>query len=168
MDYYGSQISALVAQLSGLPGIGSKTALRLAFHIVNMPKERVSALTKAITDAREHVRYCAECGTLTDQELCPICADQKRDHRTIMVVETSRDLAAYERTGKYEGVYHVLQGAISPLLGIGPQEHRARKHRRAVADHFRSGLPDRERRPGRGRPGVYRRGDSAPGPGRAD
>jgi recombination protein RecR len=127
MDYYGSQISALVAQLSGLPGIGSKTALRLAFHIVNMPKERVSALTKAITDAREHVRYCAECGTLTDQELCPICADQKRDHRTIMVVETSRDLAAYERTGKYEGVYHVLQGAISPLLGIGPQDIRLKE-----------------------------------------
>ena len=127
MDYYGSQISALVAQLSGLPGIGSKTALRLAFHIVNMPKERVSALTKAITDAREHVRYCAECGTLTDQELCPICADQKRDHRTIMVVETSRDLAAYERTGHYEGVYHVLHGVINPAAGIGAQDIRLKE-----------------------------------------
>ncbi len=122
MDYYGSQISALVTQLSGLPGIGSKTALRLAFHIINMPKERVEALTKAITEARDHVRYCSKCFTLTDQEVCPICADEKRDHKTIMVVETSRDLAAYEKTGKYEGVYHVLHGAISPLLGIGPQD----------------------------------------------
>jgi recombination protein RecR len=73
------------------------------------------------------VRYCRECCTLTDTDLCPICADQRRDHKTIMVVETSRDLAAYEKTGKYEGVYHVLQGAISPMLGIGPSDIRLKE-----------------------------------------
>lgn len=127
MDYYGSRITRLVEQLSGLPGIGGKTAQRLAFHIVNMPPDKVKALADSITDAREHVRYCKECCTLTDQELCPICSNPKRDHSTIMVVETSRDLAAYEKTGKYNGVYHVLQGAISPLLGTGPNDIRMKE-----------------------------------------
>ena len=122
MDYYGSELTKLIEQLSSLPGIGAKSAQRLAFHIVSMPKDAVGRLAGAITDAREHIRYCKSCCTLTDQELCPICADEKRDHSTIMVVESSRDLAAYEKTGKYEGVYHVLQGAISPLLGIGPAD----------------------------------------------
>ncbi len=120
MDYYSSQISKLIEELSRLPGIGAKTAQRLAFHIVNMPKEQVEQLAGAMTEARNNVRYCKQCFTLTDQELCPICKNTKRDSRTIMVVETSRDLAAYEKTGKYEGVYHVLHGAISPMLGIGP------------------------------------------------
>lgn len=120
MDYYSSQISKLIEELSRLPGIGSKTAQRLAFHIVNMPKEQVEQLAGAMTEARNNVRYCKQCFTLTDQELCPICKNTKRDSKTIMVVETSRDLAAYEKTGKYEGVYHVLHGAISPMLGIGP------------------------------------------------
>lgn len=103
-----------------MPGIGAKTAQRLAFHIINMPKEQVEQLAGTMTKARENVRYCKQCFTLTDQELCPICSNAKRDVRTIMVVETTRDLAAYEKTGKYEGVYHVLHGAISPMLGIGP------------------------------------------------
>ena len=120
MDYYGSQMSKLIEQLSSLPGIGGKTAQRLAFHIVHMPKERVEQLTGAITDARNNIRYCNECYTLTDQEKCPICSNPARDKKTIMVVESTRDLAAYEKTGKYEGVYHVLHGAISPMLGIGP------------------------------------------------
>ncbi len=127
MDYYGSQINNLIAQLGSLPGIGQKSAQRLAFHIINMPQEKVEQLASSLTEARQHVRYCAECGTLTDQELCPICADQKRDHHTIMVVETSRDLAAYERTGRYEGVYHVLQGVINPQLGIGPADIRLKE-----------------------------------------
>ncbi len=127
MDYYGSQINNLIAQLSALPGIGSKSAQRLAFHIINMPQEKVEALASSLTEARSHVRYCVECGTLTDSERCPICADAKRDHRTIMVVETSRDLAAYERTGRYEGVYHVLQGVINPQLGIGPADIRLKE-----------------------------------------
>ena len=122
MEYYSSQISKLIEELSKLPGIGAKTAGRLAFHIVNMPKEQVGALASAITQAKEKVRYCRECYTLTDSELCPICASEKRNHSIIMVVENTRDLAAYEKIGKYQGVYHVLHGAISPMLGIGPND----------------------------------------------
>ena len=122
MDYYSNQITKLIEELSRLPGIGAKSAQRLAFHIINMPKEQVERLSGIMVNAREQVRYCKECFTLTDQELCPICSSKKRDHQTIMVVENPRDLAAYEKTGKYEGVYHVLHGAISPMLGIGPGE----------------------------------------------
>ncbi len=122
MNYYSSQITKLIEELSRLPGVGSKSAQRLAFHIINMPKEQVEGLAGAILQAKAEIRYCKECFTLTDQELCPICSSQKRDHKTIMVVENTRDLAAYERTGKYEGVYHVLHGAISPMLGIGPAD----------------------------------------------
>ena len=99
----------------------------LAFHIINLPKEQVEQLAKAITDAKNHVRYCKECFTLTDQELCPICSSKTRDHSTIMVVENPRDLAAYEKTGKFDGVYHVLHGAISPMLGIGPNDIRLKE-----------------------------------------
>ena len=122
MDYYSSQIIKLIEELSKLPGIGAKSAQRLAFHIINMPQEQVERLSGAMMDAKKNVRYCKECFTLTDQELCPICSSDKRDHQTIMVVENTRDLAAYEKTGKYNGVYHVLHGAISPMLGIGPGE----------------------------------------------
>jgi len=122
MDYYSSQITKLIEELSKLPGIGAKSAQRLAFHIINMPQEQVERLSGAMIDAKKNVRYCKECFTLTDQERCPICSSEKRDHETIMVVENTRDLAAYEKTGKYSGVYHVLHGAISPMLGIGPGE----------------------------------------------
>ena len=122
MEYYSSYISKLIEQLSRLPGIGAKSAQRLAFHIINMPKEQVEQLAGAMTNARANVRYCKECFTLTDQEICPICANQKRNHKQIMVVENTRDLTAYEKTGKYDGVYHVLHGAISPMLGIGPND----------------------------------------------
>lgn len=127
MDYYSSQISRLIEELSRLPGIGTKSAQRLAFHIISMPPEQVEQMAKAMVDARHNVRYCAQCCTLTDQELCPICSNTKRDQRTIMVVETTRDLAAYEKTGKYNGVYHVLHGAISPMLGIGPADIRLKE-----------------------------------------
>ncbi len=127
MDYYSSQISKLIEQLSSLPGIGGKTAQRLAFHIVNMPLEKVQALSDSIINAKKNVRYCKECFTMTDQELCPICANPKRNHKVIMVVENTRDLAAYEKTGKYDGVYHVLHGAISPMLGIGPADIRLKE-----------------------------------------
>ena len=120
MDYYSSQISKLIQELSALPGIGTKSAQRLAFHILNMPKEQVEELSSAILDAKQNVRYCKECFTLTDEEICPICSDSSRNHKVIMVVENTRDLAAYEKTQKYDGVYHVLHGAISPMLGIGP------------------------------------------------
>ena len=122
MDLYSSQISRLIGELAGLPGIGAKTAQRLAFHILNMPEDKVQALAEAITDAKHNVRYCKECFTLTDDEVCPICKDSSRNHKTIMVVENTRDQAAYEKTQKYDGVYHVLHGAISPMLGIGPND----------------------------------------------
>jgi recombination protein RecR len=122
MEYYSSEISKLIEELSSLPGVGAKTAQRLAFHIINMPEDAVVSLSDAIISAKRNVRYCKCCFTLTDAELCPICKDMTRDHKTIMVVENTRDLVAYEKTGKYQGVYHVLHGAISPMLGIGPND----------------------------------------------
>ena len=124
MDMFSGHINKLIEELGTLPGIGPKTAQRLAFHIMNMPKERVEGLSQAMMNAKTHVRYCKECFTLTDQEICPICANKSRNHKVIMVVENPRDLAAYEKTGKFEGVYHVLHGAISPMLGIGPGDIR--------------------------------------------
>ena len=122
MEYYGSQINKLIEELSRLPGIGAKSAQRLAFHIIGMPREQVDSLSSAIVNAKTNVRYCSCCCTLTDEELCPICSNQSRNHRVIMVVENTRDMAAYEKTQKYDGVYHVLHGAISPMLGIGPND----------------------------------------------
>ena len=127
MDLYSGHINRLIDELAALPGIGAKSAQRLAFHMINMPKERVERLAKSIIEAKENVCYCKECYTLTDQELCPVCSNRKRDHGTIMVVENTRDLAAYEKTGKYMGVYHVLHGAISPMLGIGPNDIRLKE-----------------------------------------
>ncbi|MCD8330893.1 MAG: recombination mediator RecR [Lachnospiraceae bacterium] len=124
MDYYGSRMQALIDELSKLPGVGAKSAQRLAFHIIRMPEESVEKLTGAMTEARHSVCYCKRCCNLTDQELCPICSSPHRDGSQIMVVENPRDLAAYEKTGKYEGLYHVLHGAISPALGIGPSDIR--------------------------------------------
>lgn len=120
MELYSGHINKLIEELAGLPGIGAKSAQRLAFHLIGMPRDKVQRLSKAILDARDNVQYCRECFTLTDGEVCPVCSNEKRDHSTIMVVENARDLAAYEKTGKYQGVYHVLHGAISPMLGIGP------------------------------------------------
>ena len=127
MDYYSSKISRLIQQLSRLPGIGTKTAQRLAFHIISMPEDQVRQLADSLTEAKANICYCKSCQTLTDQELCPICSNPKRDQKQIMVVENPRDLAAYEKTGKFEGVYHVLHGAISPMLGIGPGDIRLKE-----------------------------------------
>lgn len=127
MEYYSKQISRLIEEFSKLPGVGAKSAQRLAFHIINRPIEEVRGLTEAILEARQNVQYCKRCWTLTDSELCPICSNPKRDATTIMVVENTRDLAAYEKTGKYEGVYHVLHGAISPMMGIGPNDIRLKE-----------------------------------------
>ena len=122
MNLYSGKMNRLVEELSSLPGIGYKSAGRLADYLIRQSEEKVKSLTDAITDARQNVRFCKVCFTLTDNEICPICADTGRDHETIMVVEDTRDLAAYEKTGKYNGVYHVLQGAISPMMGIGPSD----------------------------------------------
>ena len=122
MEMYSGHINKLIEELAALPGIGNKSAQRLAFHLIHMPKEKVNRLANVMMEARENVRYCQECYTLTDRDRCPVCSNQNRNHKLIMVVENSRDLAAYEKTGKYEGVYHVLHGAISPMLGIGPND----------------------------------------------
>lgn len=122
MDYFGGAISRLIEELARLPGVGAKTAQRLAFHIINMPTEQVEHLSEAIINAKRNIHYCKFCYTLTDSEVCPICNNQKRDHSVIMVVEDPRDMAAYEKTKQFRGVYHILHGSISPMLGIGPSD----------------------------------------------
>ena len=127
MNYYSESINQLIEELAQLPSIGAKSAQRLAFHIINMPEERAERLYSVILSAKKNVRYCKECFTLTDSEICPICANPKRDKKTIMVVEDTRDLIAYEKTGQYEGVYHVLHGAINPTLGVTPADIRLKE-----------------------------------------
>ena len=134
MEYYGSQINKLIEELSRLPGIGAKSAQRLAFHIIGMPREQVESLSSAIVNAKTNVRYRNCCYTLTDEELCPICRNPDRNHRVIMVVENTRDMAAYEKTQKYDGVYHVLHGAISPMLGIGPNDIKLKELMKRLED----------------------------------
>ena len=122
MDLYSGYVNRPVSELAALPGIGEKSAQRLAFHMINMAPEKVDHLAKTMIEARSRVKYCAECYTLTDEEKCPVCSNPSRDHKTIMVVEDTRDMAAYEKTGKYTGIYHVLHGAIAPMLGVGPSD----------------------------------------------
>lgn len=122
MDLYSGYINKLIAQLSVLPGIGNKSAQRLAFHIINMPEEAVEKLAESMVSARKNIRYCKNCQALTDSDLCPVCSDVTRNNKVIMVVENTRDMTAYEKTHRFDGVYHVLHGAINPSLGIGPGE----------------------------------------------
>lgn len=122
MDHYSESINNLISALGSLPGIGRKTAQRLAFYIISRPKEEAENLSNAIITAKSRVRLCQECCSLTDREICSICGNPKRDKGVIMVVEDSRDLTAYERTGSYSGVYHVLHGAISPMRGVAPSD----------------------------------------------
>ena len=134
MNYYSKPITNLIDELRRLPGIGGKSAQRLAFHIINMPEEHVEHLAQALVEARKKIRYCKVCCTLTDEEVCPICSSNKRDQSTIMVVEHTKDLAAYEKTGQYEGVYHVLQGSLVPSLGKGPDDIRFKELETRVAE----------------------------------
>ncbi len=122
MNYYGDPISKLIEQFSRLPGIGGKTAQRLAFHIVNMPEENAKAFAESILNAKSQIKYCSCCCNLTDSDPCPVCANPKRDRSTIMVVENPRDMAAYEKTNDFKGLYHILHGAISPMKDIGPDD----------------------------------------------
>lgn len=122
MNYYGNPITKLIDELAQLPGIGGKSAQRLAFYIINMPPSRVESLANSIIEAKKNIKYCKCCYNLTDTDICSICSNPKRDSSTIMVVEDPRDMAAYERTKEYKGLYHVLHGAISPMLGIGPDD----------------------------------------------
>ena len=107
MEYFGNSMAELIDVLARLPGIGRKSAQRLAFHIIQMPQDEVEDMARILVEARTHIHYCKECCTLTDGDLCPICADSTRDHGVIMVVEDSRDMAAYERTKQYKGLYGV-------------------------------------------------------------
>ena len=127
MELYSGYVNRLVSELAALPGIGDKSAQRLAFHMINMPPEKVKRLADTMMEARSRVKYCRECFTLTDSDMCPVCSNTSRDHSVIMVVEDTRDMAAYEKTGKYGGVYHVLQGAIAPMLGVGPSDIRIKE-----------------------------------------
>jgi recombination protein RecR len=117
-------VDNLVAQLTKLPGVGQRTAQRLAFHLLSRPKDEALALATAIEEVKERVRFCAECGNLTEDKLCGICADARRDHMTICVVEQPADLVSLERTHEYRGLYHVLGGSLSPLDGVEPEHLR--------------------------------------------
>ena len=121
---FSPAVENLVAQLTRLPGIGQRTAQRLAFHIMQVPKDEALALAGAIADVKERVRFCRECGNLTEEEVCAICGDARRDRATVCVVEQPADLVSVERTHEYRGLYHVLGGALSPLDGVEPEHLR--------------------------------------------
>lgn len=127
MLYYTPSVARLIEELAKLPGIGPRTAQRLAFHLLNQPKERAMALAQAIVDAREKVGYCSICCNLTDEDPCQICSDIKRDRSIICVVEEPKDVIAMEKTREYRGLYHVLHGAISPMDGVGPDDLKIRE-----------------------------------------
>jgi recombination protein RecR len=126
-------VDNLVAQLTRLPGIGSRTAQRLAFHLLSVPKEEAAALSGAIADVKERVRFCRECGNLTEEELCSICLDARRDRSVVCVVEQPVDVISLERTHEYRGLYHVLGGSLSPLDGVEPEHLRIDELLRRVA-----------------------------------
>ena len=121
MNYYSESINNLIEELAGLPNIGPKSAQRLAFHILNLPEQRVEQLASTILQARRKICLCKRCFNLSDDELCPVCSDPKRDAGVLMVVEEPSDLAAYEKTGQYKGLYHVLHGAVNPMVGVQPE-----------------------------------------------
>ncbi len=134
MALYPAPVAKLIEEFERLPGIGSKTAQRLAFHVLSVPKERAGALANAIIEAKEKVVYCKECYNITDAELCPICANQKRNKQLVCVVGEPKDVAALERTKDYKGVYHVLHGLVSPMAGIGPEDIKLRELVQRVAE----------------------------------
>ena len=121
---FGPSVDNLVAQLSRLPGVGTRTAQRLAFHLLQVPKDEAGALARSIDEVKERVRFCRECGNLTEEELCAICVDARRDHSVVCVVEQPVDLVSLERTHEFRGLYHVLGGALSPLDGVEPEHLR--------------------------------------------
>ncbi|NBG89210.1 recombination mediator RecR [Isachenkonia alkalipeptolytica] len=122
MNYYSAPIESLIEAFAKLPGVGKKTAQRLAFHVLDMQEQEVEKLSEAIITAKRSIRYCKFCTNITDQEVCSICSDAHRDASIICVTEDPRDVVAMEKTKEYKGLYHVLHGAISPLEGIGPEE----------------------------------------------
>ncbi len=137
MNYYGDSVNRLIEQLSRLPGIGGKSAQRLAFHIIGMPKEEAQALAESIIQARTEVKYCSVCCNLTDSDPCGVCSDQRRQRDVIMVVEDPRDMAAYEKTRGYKGLYHILHGAIAVTKGIGPEDIKIRELVKRINDDIK-------------------------------
>ena len=127
MNYNIVPLTELINQFSRLPGIGKKTAQRLAYSILEQPPERAKAFAEALVNAREKIHFCAVCQSLTDLDVCQICSDERRDKSVICVVEDPRDVMAFERTREFRGLYHVLHGAISPLDGIGPEQLKIRE-----------------------------------------
>jgi recombination protein RecR len=134
MNYYIEPIARLINELSKLPGIGNKTAQRLAFHIVNMKEDQVRGLAQAISEVKGKIRYCSICSNITDTNPCGICRSPRRDASIICVVEDPRDVIAMEKTREYRGLYHVLHGTISPMEGIGPDEIRIKELLHRVKD----------------------------------
>ncbi len=122
MDFYAAPIAKLIEEFEKLPGVGHKTAQRLAFHILNSPQDSVESFADALVDARLKVKNCTNCYNISDTELCPVCSNTKRDASIICIVEDPRDVVAMERTREYKGLYHVLHGVISPMDGIGPND----------------------------------------------
>jgi recombination protein RecR len=121
---YSPAVDNLIAQLTRLPGVGTRTAQRLAFHLLRVPKEEALALADALREAKERIGFCRECGNLTESEVCGICLDARRDHSVICVVEQPADVVSLEKTREFRGVYHVLGGALSPLDGVEPEHLR--------------------------------------------
>ncbi len=134
MRAFARPINDLIDELGRLPGIGHKSAQRLAFYVLNMPEERVKSLVNAIETARAKTRLCRICCNITDEEICPICSSPGRDNTTICVVQEPKDVAAIERTMEYKGLYHVLHGAVSPMTGVGPDDIRIRELMARLAD----------------------------------
>lgn len=122
MNYYGESINKLIEEFSKLPGIGGKSAQRLAFYIINSPLENVMALSDAMLDAKSKIKYCSVCANFSDSDICNLCSNPKRDKKIIMVVESPQDMAAYERTNEFNGLYHILHGLISPMNNVGPND----------------------------------------------
>ncbi|MCD7828300.1 MAG: recombination mediator RecR [Clostridiales bacterium] len=135
MQYNALPLQRLIEQFERMPGIGRKTAQRIAFYILGLPKEESRMIADAITDACEKIHRCALCCNLTEDELCPICKNEKRDHSVICVVEDSQSLMAIEKTKEFSGVYHVLHGAISPLDGIGPEQLTVKELLQRLSDN---------------------------------
>ncbi len=127
MSYYAPPIARLIEELAHLPGVGRKTAQRLAMHIVTSREDLAVSLSEAIVEARNKISFCSTCFNLTEHDPCPICSDPRRDKNTICVVEAPKDVIAMEKTKEYHGLYHVLHGAISPMDGIGPEDIRLRE-----------------------------------------
>ena len=124
---YSRSMQAMIDALSRLPGVGPKSAQRIAFHLLKTDRDEVNRLTKAITEARDSVRFCERCFNFSESPICHICTDERRDNTTLCVVEESRDVVAIEKTGQFRGRYHVLLGAINPLEGVGPEHLKVRE-----------------------------------------